>query len=367
MSIFVLGSGLFNNAAAHEVLPAIANMEIKDDSLVFEVEMAIEGILADIDLSQFADTNEAPQAGTYDDYRAMAADDIATTFAAEWADVQSKITVIVDGQQRDLTLRSVDVPSSENSDLARLTIFSFDAGDVSQSQTVSFSWDETLGMIVLRQNGVDEPYTGTLSGGESSGAISLTGGDALPWWQTFLNYIPTGFEHIVPLGMDHILFVLGLFFFSMHMRPLLWQVSAFTLAHTITLALAALGYVTVPGSIVEPLIAASIAFVAFENITAKGQLSPFRPIVIFAFGLLHGLGFASVLQEYGLPEDGFIAALIGFNIGVEVGQLFVIAIAYGLVGFWFGHKPWYRSVIAIPASIAIGLMGVWWVIERTIL
>ncbi|OUD11061.1 hypothetical protein BVC71_05015 [Marivivens niveibacter] len=365
--MFVFGSGLFQNADAHEVLPAIANMEIKDDRLVFDVEMAIEGILADIDLGEYADTNDAPQAATYDDFRALDADELATAFAADWADVQSKIDVSVDGEPRALNLVSVDVPSSDNDELARLTVFSFDAGDVSDAQTVSFSWDETLGMIVLRQNGVEEPYTGTLSNGETSGDIALTGGDALSWWQTFVSYIPTGFEHIVPLGMDHILFVLGLFFFSMKMRPLLWQVSAFTLAHTITLALAALGYVNVPGSIVEPLIAASIAFVAFENITAKGRLNSFRPIVIFAFGLLHGLGFASVLQEYGLPEDGFIAALIGFNIGVEVGQLFVIAIAYALVGFWFGHKSWYRSVIAIPASIAIGLMGVWWVIERTLL
>jgi hypothetical protein len=107
--------------------------------------------------------------------------------------------------------------------------------------------------------------------------------------------------------------------------------------------------------------------VAIENIFMKGQLTPWRPFLIFGFGLLHGLGFASVLEEFGLPQHGFVAALIGFNIGVELGQLFVIAVAFLAVGLWFGNKPWYRRVIAVPASAAIAMMGIWWVIERTIL
>ena len=136
-----------------------------------------------------------------------------------------------------------------------------------------------------------------------------------------------GFDHIVPKGLDHILFVLGLFFLAAQFRPLLLQISLFTLAHTITLALAALGYVNLPGSIVEPLIAASIVFIAIENVWARG-ISRWRPFVIFGFGLLHGLGFASVLGEFGLPEETFVAALIGFNVGVEVGQLAVIAVMF---------------------------------------
>ncbi|CAN0588825.1 unnamed protein product, partial [Ectocarpus sp. 12 AP-2014] len=132
------------------------------------------------------------------------------------------------------------------------------------------------------------------------------------------------------MGLDHILFVLGLFFLSTRMGPLLWQISAFTLAHTVTLALGALGYVNIPGNIVEPIIAASIVYVAVENIVSD-KLHRWRPLVIFVFGLLHGLGFASVLGEFGLPADQFIPALIGFNVGVELGQLTVIAIAFLLV------------------------------------
>ena len=116
------------------------------------------------------------------------------------------------------------------------------------------------------------------------------------------------------------------------------------------------------GSIVEPLIAASIVYVAVENIFAKG-LNPWRPFVIFGFGLLHGLGFASVLGEFGLPDGQFIPALIAFNIGVELGQLTVIALAFLAVG-WFARKSWYRAGIAIPASCIIAAVGAYWCIER---
>jgi len=182
-------------------------------------------------------------------------------------------------------------------------------------------------------------------------------------WLTFLHYIPIGFDHILPKGLDHILFVLGLFFLSTHLRPLLWQVSAFTLAHTVSLAFGAMGWVFVPASIVEPLIAASITYVAIENVFTTG-MSRWRPLVIFGFGLLHGLGFASVLGELGIPDDQFFPALIGFNIGVEFGQLTVISLAFLAVGMWFRNKPWYRSRISIPASLVIAIIGAYWFFER---
>jgi hypothetical protein len=182
-------------------------------------------------------------------------------------------------------------------------------------------------------------------------------------WQTGVRYVGVGFDHIVPKGLDHILFVLGLFFLSPALRALLWQVSAFTLAHTLTLALSALGYVSVPAAIVEPLIAATIAYVAVENIFAH-KLHAWRLVIVLGFGLLHGLGFASVLSEFRLPQGGFIAALIGFNVGVEVGQLAVIAGAFVLVGMWFRRKAWYRARVAIPASAAIAAIGAFWFVER---
>ncbi len=186
-----------------------------------------------------------------------------------------------------------------------------------------------------------------------------------PWWKTAGLYLKLGFEHILPKGLDHILFVLALFFASTRLKPLLIQVSVFTIAHTITLGLAAAGWVKAPGSVVEPLIAASIAFVAIENLIAK-DMTPWRPLVVFGFGLFHGLGFASVLLGLGLPDDQFLTALVSFNVGVELGQLTVILAAWFALHRWFA-RPWYRQRVVLPASFLIALTGTWWAIQRTFL
>jgi hypothetical protein len=287
-------------------------------------------------------------------------------FRTFWPAMAERITVTADGTLQAATLVAVAIPEVGEVDQARTSRLTFAVAIPGGTQAVTFAWDAAFGAIVLRQQGVDEPYDGYLTGGQASDPISLGGGGQVGLLQTFIDYIPVGFTHILPKGLDHILFVLGLFFLSPKMGPLLWQVSAFTVAHTITLGLAALSYVSVPAAIVEPLIAASITFVAIENIMTR-DLSRWRPLVVFCFGLLHGLGFASVLGEFGLPEGAFVPALIGFNIGVEFGQLAVIAIAFAVVGFWFNQKPWYRAAIATPVSVAIALMGAWWFVERTFL
>lgn len=169
------------------------------------------------------------------------------------------------------------------------------------------------------------------------------------------QYFLLGFEHILPKGFDHILFVLGLFLLSTRTAALLWQVTAFTAAHTLTLALATVGVVRLPPEIVEPLIALSIAYVGVENVLTP-KLHAWRPALVFGFGLLHGMGFAGVLSELGLPEGQFTAALLSFNVGVETGQLAVITLAFALVGWWRG-KAWYRKAVVVPASITVAIVG----------
>lgn len=188
--------------------------------------------------------------------------------------------------------------------------------------------------------------------------------DGLTTWQRIKKYVISGFLHIVPMGIDHILFVLGLFLSTLVFKRLIWQVTVFTLAHSITLGMAAAGWVSVSASVVEPLIALSIAYLAFENIRHK-EPEHSRLFVIFLFGLLHGLGFAFVLQEFGLPQQAFLTALFAFNIGVEVGQVFVLACAFLLFFKWSKH-PTYRKYVQIPGSAIIGLIGMFWVFERTI-
>ena len=185
---------------------------------------------------------------------------------------------------------------------------------------------------------------------------------AMPFYKKFYIFVKAGFEHIIPEGVDHILFVLGLFFSCITFRSLLWQVTAFTVAHSITLVLAAQGLVQLRGDIVEAIIALSIVWVAIENCLYK-ETSKSRYWVVFAFGLLHGLGFAALLTQYGLPKDNFISLLLAFNLGVEFGQLAVLLIAFVLIRIIL-KKDWYSNEIKIPASLMIAAVGLFWFIER---
>jgi hypothetical protein len=188
--------------------------------------------------------------------------------------------------------------------------------------------------------------------------------DSMPWYRQLPMYLSLGFHHIVPEGTDHILFVLGLFFLGITWRKLLFQTSVFTVAHATTLFLSTYGIFSLPSKYVEPCIALSIAFIALENVF-NPKLGPGRLAVVFSFGLIHGLGFASSLSEVPFPKHQFIIALLGFNFGVDFGQLFIISLAFLAVGWW-RNKPWFRSRIAIPCSIAIACVGIFWAIQRVI-
>jgi uncharacterized membrane protein len=261
-------------------------------------------------------------------------------------------------------IASVEVPPVGDVALPRDATLVLTAPLPPDGSPVVFGWDAAYGPLIVRQADVgDDGYAALLPDGGLSAPMPRIGTATVGALATFANYLVIGFEHIVPKGLDHILFVLGLFFFSLHMRPLLMQVTAFTLAHTVTLALATLGVVSVSAAIVEPLIAASIVYVAIENVFG-GRISWRRTAVVFGFGLLHGLGFASVLGNIGLEPSRFLGSLISFNIGVELGQLAVIATAFATVGYWFGRKHWYRKAIAVPASALIASVGAYWSIER---
>ena len=178
-----------------------------------------------------------------------------------------------------------------------------------------------------------------------------------------LIYLKLGFTHIVPYGYDHILFVVGLFLLNPKLKAVITQATAFTVAHSITLGLAMSGHIKPLPSVVEPIIAISIMFVAVENMLIT-ELKPWRILVVFLFGLIHGLGFASALSELGLPTNDFFSSLIMFNIGVELGQISIILFMYFAIAKWFSKEKWYRSRIVLPLSTVIAVIAFYWTIQR---
>ena len=354
-------------AAGHEVRPAVADVTVGAQAVELTIRLTLEPLLAGMDLAGLQDTDASPLSAQYDALRAQAPADLSAAFQQAWPSLAPKFNLRAGDMALQARIIGLTVPEVGDISLPRDSILTISAELPANATAVQVGWDAAFGSIVVRQAGGDaNSYAALLAGGNLSdplprGEIASDSAGAV-----FARYIVSGFEHIIPKGLDHILFVLGLFFFSLKLRPLLLQVTAFTFAHTVTLALASLQIVTVPAEIVEPLIAASIVYVAVENVIG-GRVHAARIAVVFVFGLLHGLGFASVLGDVGLQDSRFVVGLIGFNIGVEIGQLAVIALAFVLLGLPFGKKPWYRAYIAVPFSVAIAAVGAWWTIERVFL
>jgi len=180
---------------------------------------------------------------------------------------------------------------------------------------------------------------------------------------SFTGWLRSGFRHVIPLGLDHMLFILGLFLLLPKWKPLLGQSLMFTVAHSITLSLAVMGWVAVPSKPVEVLIAASIMWIGIENLLSR-KLGPQRLIVVFLFGLLHGLGFASVLSEKlgNVSGEALVLPLIGFNVGVEMAQISLLCVAFLLLIPLKKRTP----QIQLTGSVIIALAGLFWMIERLI-
>jgi hypothetical protein len=276
-----------------------------------------------------------------------------------------QLAVHTDGRPVALSLSRIEPVADETGKMAVRLTGRLPAG------AMRLSWSTTLVSGTypqsIRRKGTAAPTSRDafewLTGAQESRDYDLASlaGDSRT--RRFLRSVALGFAHIVPGGIDHILFVLGVFLLAARTRTVLMQVTAFTMAHSITLALSLYGVFTLPGAIVEPLIALSIVYVAFENFFTS-TLTPWRLALVFAFGLLHGLGFAAALSALDLPRAEFLGTLVAFNLGVEAGQLTVIlAAATALVALRVPAAD-YRRLVVRPASIAIALTGVYWVVER---
>jgi hydrogenase/urease accessory protein HupE len=181
-----------------------------------------------------------------------------------------------------------------------------------------------------------------------------------PFWQVLYTFFLEGIWHIV-IGIDHILFVISLLLAGGTMRQVVKVISAFTVAHSITLSLAALGVVVVPGAVVEPIIAASIVVVAGQSLLP--QKRDWRVLFAFGFGLIHGFGFAGALSELELPSTSLLWALGSFNVGVECGQVCIVVLVLPILTFIKRHSRTSRLVIPV-GTVLVMAIGMYWCIER---
>jgi len=184
----------------------------------------------------------------------------------------------------------------------------------------------------------------------------------MTYCETLVYYLQLGFTHVLPLGFDHVLFVVCLFFFTPSIRKVALQCSIFTIAHSLTLVLVAYGLLLPYSQIIEPLITFSILIAAIENII-HSKMNPWRLVIIFVFGLVHGLGFAAGLLSADLPKRQMLSAILSFNVGVEMAQITILFLLFILV-FKIRKRQWYTERIVYPVSSLIACTALYWTIIR---
>ncbi len=358
-------------AFADIVKPALVEISVfTEGHYRIEIRASVEALLTGIN-GQYQDTRQAPTAQEYDRLRELEAPMLAEAFEPFRERMLDLIELRLDGEINRPRIAKVDIPVPGYTKVPRISVITLEGDIPTATRSLTWYYPTAFGDNAVRVRQVDEDNEQWhwsawqwIRDDRTSDPFSLTEVFRTPGFlDVVTEYTAAGFDHIIPLGTDHILFVLGLFLFSTRMRPLLWQITMFTIAHSITLALAMTGVIELPARVVEPLIALSIAYVGVENIWHR-RLHKSRLVLVFVFGLLHGLGFASMLAEFGMPDNAFFTALVSFNVGVEIGQLTVVAIAFLTIGLWFGNKPYYRNMIVIPGSLMITLVGLYWTWQR---
>jgi len=368
--IFIFILFFIKSSYAHELRPAIANLNIYEEDNItnanLSIQLNLEAIIAGIE-TKHSNTEESEKSEEYKDLRRMNPAVLLHQFNSKIKNFDNKINLTSNISNLNLTLISVIIPEVGNTDIIRDTIVTFDIKNIKEEQ-FKFSWDKNLGSIILRINSIHKKplYTELIEDGKKSKWFGIKNKTKVGLFQNIKEYTLLGFKHIIPKGLDHILFVLALFLLSPKLRPLVLQVSIFTLAHTITLFLGALKIILIPAIIVEPIIALSICFIAIENLFTE-NIKKMRPYIIFIFGLLHGLGFAGVLNEIGISDGQFISSLVSFNLGVELGQICIILLSYIFIALLFQKKSWYRNRVTRPLSLIIATVGLYWFIQRIFL
>ena len=359
---------LCNTSIAHEIKPSIADFNYDENYLNVEVRLNAELILSNIDASNISNTNSSPLTEIYDRYRLLNKKDLENSLLESWKDISSNIDIKINNKLKKIDLIKIDTQDVKNFEISRDTLISFRVLLNQKSENFTFKWIKNYGPIILRENNdlklEDELVTEYLQSGTESDPIFFNENNFRSMFVSFTKFFVLGIQHIIPKGLDHILFIFGLFLFSSSLNKLIKQITIFTIAHSITLIFVSLSLIKINPQIVEPIIALSIVYVGLENIFKNYIKEYMRYVVILFFGLLHGLGFALVLSDIGYRSSKLFLNLISFNIGIEVAQISIILFLYLLVAIKFANNKYYRISFQIPSSIFIASIGLYWFIER---
>ncbi len=371
MSLFLTAITLYLPVSADVVKPALVEISVYTDERVeIEIRTSVEALLTEIN-GRFRNTTESPNAEEYDRFREMSADDLKVAFRSFHDRLLNGVQLAVDGKAVPLQIAAVDIPPPGYTKVPRASVIYLEGHIPRDALALTWYYPLAFGDQAVRVRQVNEDTNQWhwsahqwIREDRPTDPFSLTEIFGQPSQIKVMNtYVEAGFFHIVPRGWDHMLFIMGIFLMTLKLKPLIWQATMFTLAHSITLTAGVFEWIRLPVAIVEPLIALSIAYVAIENLFLK-RMSRLRLPVVFAFGLLHGLGFASMLTDFGLPEGAYIQALLWFNVGVEFGQLAVLFAGYFILSIWFSRESTFRRWVTLPGSIIIGWIGVSWCFDR---
>ncbi|WXU00029.1 MAG: hypothetical protein Ctma_0734 [Catillopecten margaritatus gill symbiont] len=359
---------LVSTSIADVVKPALVEISIYPDKKVeVVIDLSLEAMMTGIG-TQYKKTTDAPNSTEYDELRALTPKALRQQFKDFEAQFLQKLQLTINQQTQALHLEKAFIDIIGYKKRPRKTVLTYTTQLSKWPKTLVWQYDKTSGDSALRyQIFKKDEYNWSpwqwLRNGKPSGTIDINHPEPVSKMQRLTQFIAIGFDHVIPQGWDHILFIIGMALSSLLWRKLLLLVTTFTLAHTLTLGLAMWGVVEISPRIIEPLIAFSIAYIAIENLFLNQSITR-KSILVFFFGLIHGLGFATMLQSFKMTNDNFSTTLIGFNVGVELAQITIVLSVISALLIIRTLKLDYRKLAVIPASILISLIGIWWGIER---
>ena len=353
---------------SHEIKPSIGDFTYDDNYLNFKIRLNAELILSNIDASKITNTDSSSLSKIYDKFRVLESKNLEQIFQNSWDEISSNIDIKINNETKQINLIKIQVENIKNLEISRDTNVYFRVLLDNNSEQFTFRWVKNYGPIILRENNNDksenELVTEYLQSGSESNQISFKENNFSNTFNSFSKFFVLGIQHIIPKGLDHILFIFGLFLFSLSLKKLITQITIFTIAHSITLVFVSLSLMRINPQIVEPIIALSIVYVGLENIFKNYIKEYLRYVIILIFGLLHGLGFALVLSDIGYRSNDLFINLISFNIGIEVAQISIVLILYLLITINFAKNKNYRTFFQIPSSMLISSIGLYWFFER---